>query len=378
MDILTVSHLTKIYGEGEAATRALDDVSFSVEEGEFVAIVGSSGSGKSTLLHLIGGVDRPTSGHVLLNGADVYARSDEELAVFRRRQVGLIYQFYNLIPTLSVEQNIKLPMLLDKRRPDEAYFRGLVAGLGLEDKLKAYVQEKISRGKVDVFLQIETLEETDVQVLVNHSLASAYVQALRELKERYQLADDVSLALLSKYSDVFSVHKAPENEEAVWEAVRQVADIAIESFLKMREAEGERLKADILEKARDIISLVDQVEQVTPETVENYRERLRAKIEELLGDNHMDEQRVLTEVAIFADKVAVDEETVRLRSHFQQLQKLVDSQGPVGRKIDFLVQEMNREANTIGSKSVNSKIAYLVVDIKALIEKIREQVQNVE
>lgn len=250
--------------------------------------------------------------------------------------------------------------------------------LFLEDKLKAYVQDKISRGKVDVFLQIETLEETDVQVLVNHSLASAYVTALRELKDRYELSDDVTLALLSKYSDVFSVHKAPEDEEAVWKAVRQVADIAIESFLKMREAEGERLKADILEKAEEIIGLVDKVEQVTPETVENYRERLRTKIEELLGDNHFDEQRVLTEVAIFADKVAVDEETVRLRSHFQQLKKLVDSQGPVGRKIDFLVQEMNREANTIGSKSVNSKIAYLVVDIKALIEKIREQVQNVE
>ncbi len=250
--------------------------------------------------------------------------------------------------------------------------------LFLEDKLKAYIQGKISRGKVDVFLQIETLEETDVQVLVNHSLASAYVTALQELKERYQLPDEPSLALLSKYSDIFSVHKAPEDEDAVWEAVRQVADQAIASFLKMREAEGARLKADILEKAGEIVALVDQVERHTAETVEHYRERLKAKIEELLQDNRFDEQRVLTEVAIFADKVAVDEETVRLRSHFQQLQRLVDSDGPVGRKIDFLVQEMNREANTIGSKSVNSQIAYLVVDIKALIEKIREQVQNVE
>ena len=250
--------------------------------------------------------------------------------------------------------------------------------LFLEDKLKAYIQGKISRGKVDVFLQIETLEETDVQVLVNHSLASAYVTALQELKERYQLPDEPSLALLSQYSDIFSVHKAPEDEDAVWEAVRQVADQAIASFLKMREAEGARLKADILEKAGEIVALVDQVERHTPETVEHYRERLKAKIEELLQDNRFDEQRVLTEVAIFADKVAVDEETVRLRSHFQQLQRLVDSDGPVGRKIDFLVQEMNREANTIGSKSVNSQIAYLVVDIKALIEKIREQVQNVE
>ena len=183
---------------------------------------------------------------------------------------------------------------------------------------------------------------------------------------------------MSRYSDVFSVHKAPADEDAVWNAVRQVADMAIASFLKMRETEGTRLQEDILEKAAEVITLVDQIEQITPETVESYRERLQGKIQELLQDNRFDEQRLLTEVAIFADKVAVDEETVRLRSHFQQLRKLVDSQGPVGRKIDFLVQEMNREANTIGSKSVNSQIAYLVVDIKALIEKIREQVQNVE
>lgn len=250
--------------------------------------------------------------------------------------------------------------------------------LFLEDRLKAYVQSKISRGKVDVFLQIEPLEEADVQVLVNHALASGYLSALRELKERYQLPDEPTLALMSRYSDVFSVHKAPADEDAVWNAVRQVADMAIASFLKMREAEGARLQEDILEKAAEVITLVDQIEQITPETVESYRERLQGKIQELLQDNRFDEQRLLTEVAIFADKVAVDEETVRLRSHFQQLRKLVDSQGPVGRKIDFLVQEMNREANTIGSKSVNSQIAYLVVDIKALIEKIREQVQNVE
>ncbi len=250
--------------------------------------------------------------------------------------------------------------------------------LFLEDRLKAYVQSKISRGKVDVFLQIEPLEEADVQVLVNHALASGYLSALRELKERYQLPDEPTLALMSRYSDVFSVHKAPADEDAVWNAVRQVADMAIASFLKMRETEGARLQEDILEKAAEVITLVDQIEQITPETVESYRERLQGKIQELLQDNRFDEQRLLTEVAIFADKVAVDEETVRLRSHFQQLRKLVDSQGPVGRKIDFLVQEMNREANTIGSKSVNSQIAYLVVDIKALIEKIREQVQNVE
>ena len=250
--------------------------------------------------------------------------------------------------------------------------------LFLEDKLKAYLQGKLSRGKVDVFLQIETLEDADVQVQVNHSLAAGYYAALQELRERYSLPDEPTLALLTRYGDIFSVQRAPENEEEIWQAVQQAAEPAVESFLRMREAEGARLREDILSKAQRILELVGQVEQETPQTVKEYQERLEAKIQELLGDAHFDEQRVLTEVAVFADKVAVDEETVRLRSHFQQLEKLIDSQEPVGRKIDFLVQEMNREANTIGSKSVNSRIAYLVVDIKSEIEKIREQVQNVE
>lgn len=248
----------------------------------------------------------------------------------------------------------------------------------LEDKLKALVQGKISRGKVDVFLQLETLESTDTEVLVNHSLASAYVKALRELKEEYSLPDEVSLSLLARCPDLLSVRKAQEDEDALWAAVAEVAEAAIESFLEMRKSEGVRLQKDILEMAGHLEALVDEVEKITPETVAEYRERLQAKIEEMLGANHFDEQRVLTEVAVFADKVAVDEETVRLRSHIRQLRQLSESEEPVGRKIDFLVQEMNREANTIGSKSVNSKIAYLVVDMKSEIEKIREQIQNVE
>lgn len=248
----------------------------------------------------------------------------------------------------------------------------------LEDKLKTLVQGKISRGKVDVFLQLETLESTDTEVLVNHSLASAYVKALRELKEEYSLPDEVSLSLLARCPDLLSVRKAQEDEDALWAAVAEVAEAAIDSFLEMRKSEGVRLQKDILEKAGHLEALVDEVEKITPETVAEYRERLQTKIEEMLGANHFDEQRVLTEVAVFADKVAVDEETVRLRSHIRQLRQLSESEEPVGRKIDFLVQEMNREANTIGSKSVNSKIAYLVVDMKSEIEKIREQIQNVE
>lgn len=248
----------------------------------------------------------------------------------------------------------------------------------LEDRLKNYLHDRIARGKVDVFLQIENLGESAVKVDINHSLAAGYYNALSELQERYRLPDGPSLALLSRYQDIFSVHKAPEDEEAVWQDVLEVAAPTVDSFLRMREAEGSRLKADIMDKAENVLSMVGRVEQLAPRTVAEYRERLQSRIQELLDDSRFDEQRVLTEVAVFADKVAVDEETVRLRSHFTQLKKLLGSDGPVGRKIDFLVQEMNREANTIGSKSQSTEIAYLVVDIKSEIEKIREQIQNIE
>lgn len=250
--------------------------------------------------------------------------------------------------------------------------------LFLEDRLKAYLQSRLSRGKVDVFLQVENLEESGAQVQVNHALAEGYYKALMELQQSCGLPDGPTLSLLCRYPDIFTVHKAPEDEEAVWQAVLQVAGPAVDSLLHMRQAEGARLREDISAKAGNILNLVSKVEKLAPQAVSDYRERLQTRIQDLLGSNRFDEQRVLTEVAVFADKAAVDEETVRLRSHFAQLEALMESQEPVGRKIDFLVQEMNREANTIGSKSQNTAIAYLVVDIKSEIEKIREQVQNVE
>ena len=244
--------------------------------------------------------------------------------------------------------------------------------------MKSYLQGKIARGKVDAYVTVEALETAQAQVLVNHPLAAGYVGALRELAERYSLQDDISVSTVARYGDIFSVHKAPEDEEVVWDCVRQAADEALEKFLQMRETEGARMKEDVLERAHTILKLVDAIEERSPQTVAEYQERLRQKIQELLGDTPVDEQRLLTEVAVFADKVAVAEETVRLRSHFDQLRQMLDSGEPVGRKLDFLVQEMNREANTIGSKATDSQIAYMVVDIKAEIEKIREQIQNIE
>ena len=248
----------------------------------------------------------------------------------------------------------------------------------LDEKMKSYLQGKIARGKVDAYVTVEALETAQAQVLVNHPLAAGYVGALRELAERYSLQDDISVSTVPRHGDISSAHKAPEEEEVVWGCVRQAADEALEKFLQMRETEGARMKEDVLERAHTILKLVDAIEERSPQTVAEYQERLRQKIQELLGDTPVDEQRLLTEVAVFADKVAVAEETVRLRSHFDQLRQMLDSGEPVGRKLDFLVQEMNREANTIGSKATDSQIAYMVVDIKAEIEKIREQIQNIE
>lgn len=248
----------------------------------------------------------------------------------------------------------------------------------LEDKLKSYVQSRVARGKIDLFLSIETLEDADVVVSVNHSLAAGYIAALREITERYKLPDTVTVNSLSRYSDIFSVHKAPEDEEAIWTAVQPVAEKAVDAFIAMRETEGRRLYEDVMARAAVILELVGKIEARSPETVKAYRERLEMKLREVLSDTAIDEQRILTEAAIFADKVAVAEETVRLRSHFEQLKSLLGAEEPSGRKMDFLVQEMNRETNTIGSKASDSQIAYMVVDIKAEIEKIREQIQNLE
>ena len=248
----------------------------------------------------------------------------------------------------------------------------------LDDKIKTYLQSRLSRGKVEVYVSVETLEDAPVEVLVNHSLAEGYVKALQEISERYALRNDLTAMGLSRYPDLFSVHKTPENEEEIWSAVSQVLAAATDRFLEMRRQEGERMKADVLGRAAKIMELVAEIEQRSPESVSEYEKKLRQKIQEMLGDTQVDEQRLLTETAIFADKVAVAEETVRLRSHFEQMKAMLSSDEAVGRKLDFLVQEMNREANTIGSKCCDASIAYKVVDIKAEIEKIREQIQNIE
>ncbi len=248
----------------------------------------------------------------------------------------------------------------------------------LEDKLKSFVQSQVSRGKIDVYVSIVSLSDESVNVEVNRSLAMGYINALRELGQELSLQDDLTLTGLARYSDIFTIRRAQEDEEQVWEAVRSVAERAVSSFIEMREKEGAKLREDVEQRLGMILDAVGKVEANSEQTLSAYRERLRAKIEEVLGDRQIDEQRILTECAIFADRIAVDEETVRLRSHIAQFRDIIASDQPVGRKLDFLVQEINRETNTIGSKAQNTDTAHIVVDVKGEIEKIREQIQNIE
>lgn len=259
------------------------------------------------------------------------------------------------------------------------YASRLPRGYGfLDDKLKTFLQQRVSRGKVDVFVQIHTLETAGSEVVVDHGLAESYLTALRELSHRYDLREDVSAATLSRYPDVLTVCQAEMDEEAVWAAVQTVAASAVDRFVAMRELEGARMREDVLSRADTIRKAVAVVEERSPETVRAHMEKVETRIRELLDGVPVDEARLLNEAAVFADKVAVAEETVRLNSHLDQLEQLLNSDEAVGRKLDFLVQEINRETNTIGSKCSDLNLTRIVVDIKAEIEKIREQVQNVE
>lgn len=248
----------------------------------------------------------------------------------------------------------------------------------LDDKLKSYINSKVSRGKVECYVSVEALDTEDAAVVINKTLASAYVKALKELSEEYSLNEDFGTAFVSRLPDVFVLKKADEDEEKIWQLVKSVTDEAIEKFIQMRAVEGSKMKEDVASRAEYILDCVSFIEERSPQTVKEYNDKLVERVHEIIGDVSLDEQRIIQEVAIYADKVAVTEETVRLRSHIAQLKTFLESEEPIGRKMDFLVQEINRETNTIGSKANDVDIARKVVDIKAEVEKIREQIQNIE
>lgn len=248
----------------------------------------------------------------------------------------------------------------------------------LDDAVKKAAAARIARGKVEIFVGVEVEEGGDVAVTVNHQLAKRYLDALHDLSETYGLRDDVTVTTLAKLPDVLGSERIEQDAEAMTREVLAVFDKACDGFDQMRLREGEKLAEDVRNRCAAIERMVGEVETRSPERVREYREKLLARMQEVLADSSIDETRILTEAAIYADKTAVDEETVRLRSHLQQMDGMLKETQPIGRKLDFLVQEMNREANTIGSKANDVTMARTVVDIKSEIEKIREQIQNIE
>ena len=247
-----------------------------------------------------------------------------------------------------------------------------------EDAVKQMVKNTISRGKVDVFISLRSEGAQDVQITLNTAMVEGYLGAMRQMAADYGVQEDISVSLLSRMPDVFTVEKPEVDEEQLLADLLSVVSKALANFDAMRSAEGKALENDLRSRGQTILSLVSQVEEGSGQTVSDYRVRLENKIKEVLANTAIDESRILTEAAIFADKVAVDEETVRLRSHLEQMNQMLTAGGAMGRKLDFLLQEMNRESNTIGSKCTDVKLARIVVDIKAELEKIREQTQNIE
>ncbi|HIT87561.1 MAG TPA: YicC family protein [Candidatus Coprocola pullicola] len=249
---------------------------------------------------------------------------------------------------------------------------------GLEDAIRKRIMEEIARGKTDVYITFETFSTDDIIVKVNEALAEAYVEKINELKMQYLLSSEDTLGLVAKFADIITVERVQEEEEILWETLLPALDGAIEKFVQMRQKEGNALAEDILKKRKHIQYLVGLIKERSPLVVEQYQQKMQSRLNELLETVEIDQQRIVQEVAIFADRSCIDEEVIRLESHLVQLQEILSHGGQVGRKLDFLVQEMNREANTIASKANDMKITRNTIELKSEIEKIREQVQNIE
>ncbi|KOA77455.1 YicC/YloC family endoribonuclease [Clostridium botulinum] len=250
--------------------------------------------------------------------------------------------------------------------------------LSLENKIRDVVKQKISRGKVDVFITQNVYGNDDIEVKFNEQLADSYVKCLEKIKDRYDANNDISVSLIAKFPEVISIEKKEEDSQEIWNHLEQPLNDAVESLANMREKEGNKLKEDVTNKCNIIQESLKQVEKRAPLVVKDYKDRLNNRISELLENSDIDEARISMEVAVFADKAAIDEEVVRLNSHIVQLKDTLEKDEPVGRKLDFIIQEMNRETNTISSKANDLQIVNLTINMKNYIEKIREQIQNIE
>lgn len=248
----------------------------------------------------------------------------------------------------------------------------------LEERIRLSVSKAAARGKIDVFVNIESVGEPDKTISINRELAKNYLDELKSLADELGIENDITISKLMGFSDIFKSEPKRDDEEELWSMVSGTLDTAIEAFSAMRKREGGRIEKDLRERVAYMRTLAERVDERSPEFVREYQEKLYVKIRELVGDRNIDDTRILTEVGIFADKVAVNEETVRLASHFTEFENIMDCNEPAGRKLDFLIQEINREVNTIGSKAADIETAKLVVTLKGEIEKLREQIQNIE
>lgn len=248
----------------------------------------------------------------------------------------------------------------------------------LEDKVREHASKSITRGKIDIYVNVESYETADKEIKLNKAAAENYIGALYQLRDEFGLTDDITVMSVARNPEIFQTERVEEDEEELWNTVCTVLDGALEDFIAMRVREGERIEKDLLERIKYMEELVKKVDERSPQTVKEYEGRLYEKIKDVLDGREIDDARILTEVAIYADKVAVNEETVRLGSHFDEFEGIIESGKPAGRRLDFLIQEINREVNTIGSKASDIEIAKTVVTLKGEIEKLREQIQNIE
>ncbi|MGN0496818.1 MAG: YicC/YloC family endoribonuclease [Lachnospiraceae bacterium] len=247
-----------------------------------------------------------------------------------------------------------------------------------ETAIRNHLKKYIGRGKVDIFITYEDYTENNVCVKYNSEIAAEYVKYIKQMAEDFDLRSDLSAGALSRYPEVLTLEEQSENEEELWKEIEAILDEAATKFVESRTKEGEALKTDLINKLNGMLSMVDYIENMAPSLIDSYRSRLEAKVTELLGNTTIDESRIATEVVIYADKICVDEETVRLRSHIENTKSILEEGGNIGRKLDFIAQEMNREANTILSKANSLDISNKAIDLKTEIEKVREQIQNIE
>ncbi len=251
----------------------------------------------------------------------------------------------------------------------------------LEDRVREYIQSRgIKRGKIDIYIGVDVVEKVGIELKLDEAYTESYIKALEILRDKFNLKDDISVMRIAQNREIFVIQKREEDMEKDWGIIKPVLDGAIDMFIAQREREGEKLKADLLDKKANLVQMVDKIEKMSAECIANYGAKLENRLMQVLEKHNIeiDSQRILTECAIFADKVAVDEEMVRLRSHFDEFDKILAAEGSVGKSLDYLLQEMNREVNTTGSKANDADMAHLVVNMKNELEKIREQIQNLE